>query len=102
MLESGMSYIDVSNEIEADLIDREKTADLFKQTKQAEVAEQKAAMVDIGDGRLVDKNGEVKHELQLVTFTLKGTKEQLDNVARFCITNGVKVVKASEREAVIE
>lgn len=102
MHENGMSYIDVSNKIESDLIAKEETADLFKQAKQAEVAEQKAAMVDIGDGRLVDENGEVKHELQLVTFTLKGTKEQLDNVARFCITNGVKVVKASERETVIE
>ncbi|MFJ6909394.1 MAG: DUF1351 domain-containing protein [Ligilactobacillus ruminis] len=102
MHKNGMSYIDVANTIESDLIAKEETADLFKQAKQAEVAEQKAAMVDIGDGRLVDKNGEVKHELQLVTFTLKGTKEQLDNVARFCITNGVKVVKASEREAVIE
>lgn len=102
MHENGMSYIDVSNKIEADLIDRENTADLFKQAKQAEVAEQKAAMTDIGDGRLVDKNGEIKQALQLVTFTLKGTKEQLDNVARFCITNGVKVVKASERETVIE
>lgn len=102
MLESGMSYIDVSNEIEADLIDREKTADIFEQAKQAEVAEQKATMLDVGDGRLVDENGEVKHELQQVTFTLKGTKEQLDNVARFCITNGVKVVKASGRETVIE
>ena len=76
-----MSYIDVSNEIEADLIDKEETADRFKQAKQAEVAEQKAAMTDI---------------------TLKGTKEQLDNVARFCITNGVKVIKASERETAIE
>lgn len=102
MHENGTSYIDVSNKIESDLIDKEETADLFKQAKQAEVAEQKAAMVDIGDGRLVDENGEVKHELQLVAFTLKGTKEQLDNVARFCITNGVKVVKASERETVIE
>ena len=102
MHENGTSYIDVSNKIESDLIDKEETADLFKQAKQAEVAEQKAAMVDIGDGRLVDENGEVKHELQRVTFTLKGTKEQLDNVARFCITNGVKVVKASERETVIE
>lgn len=102
MHENGTSYIDVSNKIESDLIDKEETADLFKQAKQAEVAEQKAAMVNVGDGRLVDENGEVKHELQLVTFTLKGTKEQLDNVARFCITNGVKVVKASERETVIE
>lgn len=102
MHENGMSYIDVSNKIESDLIAKEETADLFKQAKQAKVAEQKAAMVDVGDGRLVDENGEVKHELQLVTFTLKGTKEQLDNVARFCITNGVKVVKASERETVIE
>ena len=102
MHENGMSYIDVSNKIESDLIDRENTADLFKQAKQAEVAEQKAAMVNVGDGRLIDKNGEIKQELQQVTFTLKGTKKQLDNVARFCITNGVKVVKASERETVIE
>lgn len=102
MHENGMSYIDVSNKIESDLIAKEETADLFKQAKQAKVAEQKATMVNVGDGRLVDENGEVKHELQLVTFTLKGTKEQLDNVARFCITNGVKVVKASERETVIE
>lgn len=102
MHKNGMSYIDVTNTIESDLIDRENTADLFKQAKQAEMAEQKAAMVNVGDGRLVDENGEVKQELQLVTFTLKGTKEQLDNVARFCITNGVKVVKASERETVIE
>lgn len=102
MHENGMSYIDVANKIESDLIAKEETADLFKQAKQAKMAEQKAAMVDVGDGRLVDENGEVKHELQLVTFTLKGTKEQLDNVARFCITNGVKVLKASERETVIE
>lgn len=102
MHEKGTSYIDVSNKIEADLIAKEETADLFKQAKQAEVAEQKAAMVDIGDGRLVDENGEIKQELQLVTFTLKGTKEQLDDVARFCITNGVKVLKSSERETVIE
>ena len=102
MHKNGMSYIDVVNTIESDLIAKEETADLFKQAKQAKVAEQKAAMVDVGDGRLVDENGEVKHELQLVTFTLKGAKEQLDNVARFCITNGVKVVKASERETVIE
>lgn len=102
MHKNGMSYIDVANTIESDLIAKEETADLFKQAKQAEVAEQKAAMTDIGDGRLVDENGEVKHELQQVTFTLKGTKEQLDNVACFCITSGIKVVKASERETVIE
>lgn len=41
MHENGMSYIDVSNKIEADLIDRENMADRFKQAKQAEVAEQK-------------------------------------------------------------
>ncbi len=102
MHENGMSYIDVSNKIESDLIAKEETADLFKQAKQAEVAEQKAAMTDIGDGRLVDKNGEIKQELQLVTFTLKGTMGQLDDVARFCVANGIEVVKASDRETVIE
>lgn len=102
MHKNGMSYIDVANTIESDLIDRENTADLFKQARQAEVAERKADMADIGDGRLVDKNGEVKHELQQVTFTLKGTKQQLDDVARFCIKSGVKVVKTSDRETTIE
>lgn len=102
MHENGTSYIDVSNKIESDLIDKEETADHFKQAKQAEVAEQKAAMVDIGDGRLVDKNGEIRQELELVTFTLKGTKKQLDDVARFCVANGIEVVKASDRETVIE
>lgn len=102
MHKNGMSYIDVANTIESDLIDRENTADLFKQARQAEVAERKADMVDIGDGRLVDENGEVKHELQQVTFTLKGTKQQLDDVARFCIKSGVKVVKTSDRETTIE
>lgn len=102
MHKNGMSYIDVANMIESDLTDRENTADLFKQAKQAEVAEQKAAMTDIGDGRLVDKNGEIKQELQIVTFTLKGTMGQLDDVARFCVANGVEVVKASNRETVIE
>lgn len=102
MHKNGMSYIDVANTIESDLIDRENTADLFKQAKQAKTAEQKATMVDIGDGRLVDKNGEIKQELQLVTFTLKGTMGQLDDVARFCVANGVEVVKASSRETVIE
>lgn len=102
MHKNGMSYIDVANTIESDLIDRENAADLFKQAKQAKTAEQKATMVDIGDGRLVDENGEVKHELQQVTFTLKGTKQQLDDVARFCIKSGVKVVKTSDRETTIE
>ena len=102
MHKNGMSYIDVANTIESDLIAKEETADLFKQAKRAEVAEQKAAMVDIGDGRLVDKNGEIKQELQLVTFTLKGTMGQLDDVARFCVANGIEVVKASNRETVIE
>lgn len=102
MHENGMSYIDVSNKIESDLIDRENTADRFKQAKQAEVAEQKATMADIGGGRLVDKNGEIKQELQLVTFTLKGTMGQLDDVARFCVANDIEVVKASNRETVIE
>lgn len=77
MHENGMSYIDVSNKIEADLIDRENMADRFKQAKQAEVAEQKAAMTDIGDGRLVDKNGEVKQELQFVTFTPREPRSNL-------------------------
>lgn len=81
----------------------EEVEDLFKAHKQAETAEKKAKMVDIGDGKLIDTvTGEVKQELQQVSFTLRGTKDQLDDLARYCVQAGINVVKASDRETIIE
>lgn len=101
--QKGMSYIDVENLIEDDLKKNEEVEDLFKAHRQAETAEKKAKMVDLGDGKLIDTvTGEVKQELQQVSFTLRGTKDQLDNLARYCVQAGINVIKASDREAIIE
>lgn len=98
-----MTYIEVEQVIETDLRKQEEVADLFKQQRAAEVVAQKASMVDAGDGRLIDTvTGEVKQELQQVSFTLRGTKDQLDNLARYCVQAGINVIKASDRETIIE
>ena len=98
-----MTYIEVEQVIEADLRKQEEVADLFKQQRAAEVVAQKASMVDVGDGKLIDtETGELKHELQRVSLELQGTKEQIDDIARYIVKSGVKIVSSSEREAVIE
>lgn len=103
LLQRGMTYIEVEQVIEGDLRKQEKVADLFKQRKAAEVAAQKVGMVDVGDGKLIDtETGELKHELQRVSLELQGTKEQIDDIARYIVKSGVKIVSSSERETVIE
>lgn len=103
LLQRGMTYIEVEQVIEGDLRKQEEVADLFKQRKAAEIAAQKANMVDAGDGRLIDTDtGELKHELQRVSLELQGTKEQIDAVARYIAQSGVKIISSSERETVIE
>lgn len=103
LLQRGMTYIEVEQVIETDLRKQEEVADLFKQQRAAEVVAQKASMVDIGDGKLIDtETGEIKHELQRVSLELQGTKEQIDDIARYIVKSGVKIVSSSERETVIE
>lgn len=103
LLQRGMTYIEVEQVIEGDLREQEDVADLFKQRKAAEVVAQKASMVDVGDGRLIDTDtGELKHEFQRVSLELQGTKEQIDAVARYIAQSGVKIISSSERETVIE
>ena len=103
LLQRGMTYIEVEQVIEGDLRKQEEVADLFKQRKAAEVVAQKASMVDVGDGKLIDtETGELKHELQRVSLELQGTKEQIDDIARYIVKSGVKIVSSSERETVIE
>lgn len=103
LLQRGMTYIEVEQVIETDLRKQEEVADLFKQQRAAEVVAQKASMVDVGDGKLIDtETGELKHELQRVSLEFQGTKEQIDDIARYIVKSGVKIVSSSERETVIE
>lgn len=47
------------------------------------------------------ETGEIKQAIQQVTFTIKGTEEQLNEVASYLKNSGVEIVSASNRETVI-
>lgn len=67
-----------------------------KAALEREIAKEKqlAAVVD-------EKTGEIKQAIQQVTFTIKGTEEQLNQVAAYLKNSGVEIVSASNRETVI-
>ena len=48
-----------------------------------------------------EETGEIKQAIQQVTFTIKGTEEQLNQVATYLKNSGVEIVSASNRETVI-
>lgn len=48
-----------------------------------------------------EETGEIKQAIQQVTFTIKGTEEQLNQVAAYLKNNGVEIISASNRETVI-
>ena len=67
-----------------------------KAAQEREMAKEKqlAAAVD-------EETGEIKQAIQQVTFTIKGTEEQLNQVATYLKNSGVEIVSASNRETVI-
>ena len=48
-----------------------------------------------------EETGEIKQAIQQVTFTIKGTEEQLNQIAAYLKNSGVEIVSASNRETVI-
>lgn len=48
-----------------------------------------------------EETGEIKQAIQQVTFTIKGTEEQLNQVAAYLKNSGVEIVSASNRKTVI-
>ena len=48
-----------------------------------------------------EETGEIKQAIQQVTFTIKGTEKQLNQVAAYLKNNGVEILSASNRETVI-
>lgn len=48
-----------------------------------------------------EETGEIKQAIQQVAFTIKGTEEQLNQVAAYLKNSGVEIVSASNRETVI-
>jgi Protein of unknown function (DUF1351). len=70
--------------------------------KQALVEQEKEKLVEANGKQIDSETGEVVRELQIVSFKLKGTKQDLDNLAVAIKNSAVEVLEASERELVIE
>ncbi len=70
--------------------------------KQALVEQEKEKLVEANGKQIDSETGEVVRELQIVSFKLKGTKQDLDNLAVAIKNSAIEVLEASERELVIE
>ena len=70
--------------------------------KQALVEQEKEKLVEANGKQIDSETGEVVRELQIVSFKLKGTKQDLDKLAMMIQNSAIEVLEASERELVIE
>ncbi|WP_281828062.1 DUF1351 domain-containing protein [Lactobacillus amylolyticus] len=94
--------IEICNQIDdeaAAISAREKAK---KETQEAALAAEKAESIKVDNIFISKDTGEVKVEKQIVTFKIKGTKQQLDTVAKFIQANQLEVLSSSERETVLE
>lgn len=88
------TYIGVFSAFEIEKMIDEDADKKAAQEREAAKKKQLAAAVD-------EETGEIQQAIQQVTFTIKGTKEQLNQVATYLKNSGVEIVSASNRETVI-
>lgn len=82
-----------------ELLQRKEAERLAKQTL---VEQEKEKLVEANGKQIDSETGEVVRELQIVSFKLKGTKQDLDNLAVAIKNSAIEVLEASGRELVIE
>ncbi len=95
-------YWEAKKAVDADHEHLMQQKEAERAAKQAEVERQKEQLVEVGDKQVDSETGEVVQEFQIVSFKLKGTKQDLDNLAMMIQNSAIEVLEASERELVIE
>lgn len=95
-------YWEAKKAVDADHEHLMQQKEAERAAKQAEVERQKEQLVEVGDKQVDSETGEVVQEFQIVSFKLKGTKQDLDNLAMLIRNSDIEVLEASERELVIE
>lgn len=95
-------YWEAKKAVDADHEHLMQQKEAERAAKQAEVERQKEQLVEVGDKQVDSETGEVVQEFQIVSFKLKGTKQDLDNLAMIIQNSAIEVLEASERELVIE
>ena len=88
------TYIGVFSAFDIEKMIDEDADKKAAQEREMTKEKQLAAAVD-------EETGEIKQAIQQVTFTIKGTEEQLNQVAAYLKNSGVEIVSASNRETVI-
>ena len=88
------TYIGVFSTFEIEKMIDDDADKKAEQEKRVAKEKQLSAVVD-------KETGEIKQPIQQVTFTIKGTEEQLNEVASYLKNSGVEIVSASNRETVI-
>ena len=88
------TYIGVFSTFEIEKMIDDDADKKTEQEKRVVKEKQLSAVVD-------KETGEIRQPIQQVTFTIKGTEEQLNDVASYLKNSGVEIVFASNRETVI-
>ena len=102
MLDGVIDVNVVIEEIERYAKEKQEADELKQKQKEAELAEQKAKLAEINGKQVDTETGAVMVSKQVVSFKIKGTKEQLDAVAKFIIQSNIEVLEASDRQEIIE
>lgn len=102
MLDGVIDVNVVLEEIERYAKEKKENEELKKKQQEAELAEQKAKLAEINGKQVDTETGAVMVSKQVVSFKIKGTKEQLDAVAKFIVQSGIEVLEASDRQEAIE
>lgn len=102
MLDGVIDVNVVLDEIERYAKEKQQAEELKQKQQEAELAEQKAKLAEVNGKQIDTETGAVMVSKQVVSFKIKGTKEQLDSIAKFIVQNGIEVLEASDRQEVIE
>ena len=102
MLDGVIDVNVVLEEIERYAKEKQQAEELKQKQQEAELAEQKTKLAEVNGKQVDTETGAVMVSKQVVSFKIKGTKEQLDAVAKFIVQNGIEVVEATDRQEVIE
>lgn len=96
------SAIDIEQMIDEDVERKQQREEAQKAAELARIEAKKASSKQVGNKLIDMETGETETLLQEITFTIRGTEEQINQLARFVKDSGLQVVKSSERKEVIQ
>lgn len=94
--------LDTMKSIDRDVERQKQQEEARKAKEKANYEAQKERLTEVNGKSYDSTTGQAIQELQQVTFTVKGSKNQINELARYIASSGVEIVNASEREELLE